>query len=74
MGWASGSYLAQDLYDEIRRYIQPGARKRVAKTIVQTFEDHDADDWDLGSKLHRDAGMYKRCGCDFNLECECEDE
>lgn len=56
MGWASGSYLAQDLYDEIRKHIPAPKRKVVASKIIDAFEHEDADDWDYGSKLFKDAG------------------
>lgn len=55
MGWASGSYLAQDLYDDIRRYIPRSQRHHVAEKILAAFENHDADDWEQGSKLWKDA-------------------
>ena len=56
MGWASGSSLAQELYDEIRKHIQPTRREVVAQKFVKHFEHHDADDWDGGSQLFEDAG------------------
>ena len=47
MGWASGSRLAEELYEELLPYIKRGKQNRqdVAKIIVDSFEDHDADDW-----------------------------
>lgn len=55
MGWASGSYLAQDLYDEIRKLIPHKNRQKVAEKIIDAFERHDADDWEHGCQLWRDS-------------------
>jgi hypothetical protein len=55
MGWASGSYLAQDIYDNIRDLIPEENRMKVADTIYSQFSDEDADDWDSESDLLKDA-------------------
>lgn len=70
MGWASGSQLAEELYEDIRRDIPAKKRRRVARMIVEAFENHDADDWDLGGQLHRDADLYKECGCEKGKPCD----
>jgi cation transport regulator ChaB len=56
MGWASGSYFAEDLYNEIRKYIPKDKRKLVAEKIISAFENDDADDWGEDSKLWKDSG------------------
>ena len=55
MGWAGGSYLAQDMYDKIREHIPEDKRETVAKIIYDDFCDEDADDWDVDSQLLKDA-------------------
>lgn len=45
MGWCEGSYLANDVWKKIEKYIPDSDKKTVAKEIVELFEDHDADDW-----------------------------
>ncbi len=56
MGWASGSSLGIDIYDEIRQYIPDDKRKEVARFIYDQVTDMDADDWDLTSNLEIDSG------------------
>jgi len=43
MGWASGSEIAEDVYDLIRKYVPTKERKRVAGKIIDIFEHHDCD-------------------------------
>lgn len=57
MGWASGSYLAQELWLSIRKHIAPGKRAVVAAEIYDAFTNADADDWDQDSKLLKDSGI-----------------
>jgi hypothetical protein len=56
MGWASGSYIAQDLWNKIKDNIIPEKRKDTAEEIYQAFCNEDADDWDYKSQLLIDAG------------------
>jgi hypothetical protein len=56
MGWASGSQLAEELYDDIRRVIPKDKRAKVAEKIIDAFENHDADDWSEDSLLWKDSG------------------
>ena len=46
MGWASGSYMAMELWDELSEMIKEEDKEAAAKLIFDAFEDHDADDWD----------------------------
>lgn len=55
MGWASGSYLAQDVWNLVRPHIPQEKRKQLAAKIYDMFCDEDADDWDLSSPLCVDA-------------------
>lgn len=54
MGWARGSELAEQVWDSVKRSIHPGARQKIARRIVDLFEDADADDWDYD----REDGVY----------------
>jgi hypothetical protein len=59
MGWYSGSYLAADIYKLVRKHIPEDKRKAIAGKIIDRFEQEDADDWDSGSLLCKDAGKYQ---------------
>jgi hypothetical protein len=56
MGWASGSPMAEAMYEDIRKDIPKEKRARVAETIINAFEHRDADDWDPTSDLWKDSG------------------
>lgn len=56
MGWARGSYLAEEMWESIGKSVKPEAREKVARTIISLFSDNDADDWNYGHKLFKDAG------------------
>jgi hypothetical protein len=43
MGWASGSWMASDIWALVERYIPKNQKKRVAKRIVRIFESQDCD-------------------------------
>ena len=45
MGWSSGSYLANDVWNKIKEYIPKDEKQKVAKEILDLFENYDADDW-----------------------------
>lgn len=57
MGWASGSYLAEEIWTEVRDFIPEDKCQKVARYIHDKFCDHDADDWDGNSQLEIDAGV-----------------
>jgi hypothetical protein len=44
MGWASGSYLAEDVWKLVKDHVPDAEQRRVARAILQLFEEHDADD------------------------------
>jgi hypothetical protein len=57
MGWASGSQLAEDVWDLVRHYIPPGElRAKTARRIVDLFERMDCDTIDEAQHLCEDAG------------------
>ena len=51
MGWASGSYMAEELWRDISEFVDEEHKKEAAKIIFDLFEDHDADDWNGDSEL-----------------------
>lgn len=57
MGWSSGSYLAEDIYVKIRKYIPKNKREEIASFIYDKFRDLDADDWDDSMLIIKDAGF-----------------
>jgi hypothetical protein len=54
MGWCSGSFMADELWDDIRKYIPKAKRKLVANKIYDVFSDHDADCWESDMNLIKD--------------------
>ena len=54
MGWASGSYLAEDIYVIIRNFIPEEVRKEVATKVYERFCEEHADDWDHDTILMQD--------------------
>lgn len=65
MGWASGSELAQDMWDELKQYIPKKDQVAASRVILEAFEDRDADDWDIDSDLIKTAAPEWA-----NEECE----
>ncbi len=59
MGWASVSYLGQEIWDEVRAFIPNEERRRLAKFIFDKCCDLDADDWEPDSNICKDAGEYQ---------------
>ncbi len=49
MGWCSGSQLAEELWEEIKKHIPKKKRQKLAKKIYDMFCDLDADCWDQQS-------------------------
>lgn len=43
MGWASGSSLAEDVWNIVRSYIPETDRKKIVMELVDRFEDDDCD-------------------------------
>lgn len=45
MGWATGSEIAEELWNKLQPYLKQGNEKYVSKIIYDIFTEHDADDW-----------------------------
>lgn len=43
MGWATGSELAQALWEDIKKILTDEQKKKVKKAIIKNFEDYDCD-------------------------------
>lgn len=57
MGWCRGSYMAEELWCSIKKYIAKENMKTVANIIYKKFDDNDADCWEDAPKLIKDAGI-----------------
>lgn len=55
MGWSSGSQLAEDIWNEVSKYIPKVKKKKVARKIVNYFESMDCDTMEDCEQLMRDA-------------------
>lgn len=65
MGWASGSELAEIVWDATRPYIHEKDRKIVANAVIDAFEDKDCDTMDECEQLMKDADREVYCwDCD----------
>ena len=58
MGWASGSSLAEEVWDAVRKLI-PASRKKMqaARKIIEAFQDCDCDTIQECERLCDDAGL-----------------
>ena len=65
MGWASGSQLAEDVWDTIRPVIPPTNRKELAIAVVRLFADHDCDTLDEARILMEDADLREYQQIDY---------
>jgi hypothetical protein len=55
MGWCRGSYMAEDMWNKVRKYIPKEEKKSLANEIYEYFCDQDADCWESDMKLIKDA-------------------
>lgn len=68
MGWASGSELAERVWDAVRDHLPEGNTKRMtARKIIKAFESHDCDTLDEAQILCKDAGK-KQWNTDMTWE------
>jgi len=58
MGWASGSELAESVWELFRKYVPEEERPRIAKQLIEAFRDHDWDTVDEAETLATDARWY----------------
>lgn len=56
MGWASGSSLAESLWNRVRKYIPEKDREEVANLFVSEFRSFDCDTLDEAETLWLDSG------------------
>ncbi len=66
MGWASGSYFADEVWDVVKPHIDPSEQQEVAKKLLRAFCGQDADDW-CDQQLLLDAG-YPVDGEDADID------
>lgn len=59
MGWASGSRLAEEIWNNFRRYIPEEKLKLEAEKFVALFEDMDCDTLDECEQLMSDLKKRK---------------
>lgn len=57
MGWASGSELAEDVWTLMRQYVPGKKRQRIARKLIDIFEDRDADTMYEAEQLWKDANL-----------------
>lgn len=58
MGWASGSELAERVWDDVRTCIPSEIdRRTAAKRVIEAFEDMDCDTIGECEQLVKDAGL-----------------
>ena len=55
MGWCTGSYIANDVWNLVRDYIPESERKVKAEAIIELFSNYDADCWEEGMNICRDS-------------------
>ena len=58
MGWSEGSIIAEELWNNLRPFINKDERtlKEVSKIIYEAFEARDADTWDY--QLQYKGSLY----------------
>jgi hypothetical protein len=57
MGWASGSYLAEDIWNLVRKYIPDKDRVQVARKFVDLFKSFDCDTLQECDQLMKDVNI-----------------
>ena len=59
MGWASGSDIANKIWEKIKPFISSDERAlaEVSKRIYEIFEEYDADDWSY--QLYEEESLYE---------------
>jgi hypothetical protein len=67
MGWASGSYLAEDIWQSVKNHLPEEKKKEIAQKIYNIFCDQDADDW-CDQDLYITLFPFNCEGCGSRLE------
>jgi hypothetical protein len=74
MGWASGSELAENLWDLVREFVPEDRRKKIAKKFIDEFESMDCDTICECTKLCKDAGRKSWDDEDFDIDKDYQEE
>ena len=45
MGWAPGCEIAEEIWENVKVYVDESKYKDVSKILYETFDKMDADDW-----------------------------
>ena len=61
MGWASGSEIADEVWNAVRKYVPESDRKDVATRVVRIFEERDCDTMEEAEVLWNDADPTIYC-------------
>lgn len=64
MGWAEGSELAQEIWNFIRKDINPDRKKKFAIKLIDMMEDRDCDTMYECDEIQKAAGNKKCSECD----------
>lgn len=61
MGWASGSYLCEGIWKDIKKYIPKDKQEKVSAKLCKHFVDNDADDFEFkkGSPYYNYLKLYE---------------
>ena len=57
MGWCRGSEIAEDVWALVRPFVYVKERKRIARKLIDIFENHDADTMEEAEQLWQDADI-----------------
>lgn len=56
MGWASGSIIAEVIWDLIKNEIPKNKQKKIAQKLIDIFENEDCDTIYEAEELYKAAG------------------
>jgi predicted GTPase len=71
MGWCTGSYICDDIWQKIRDYIPEEQRVQILADMISRFSDEDADCW---NDVMHNAPEYREALILADLEHYLEDE
>lgn len=60
MGWASGSQIADEIWDCIKKDLPKAKKRKLARLLIDTFESFDCDTMYECTDIIKAAG-YKQC-------------
>ena len=73
MGWASGSEMADDLWNALRKHIDPKQLKKCARKVIDIFEQQDCDTMSECGALIKDAAVCQSCMLPLLKNGKCSD-